>query len=98
MVKSDYCLIKSQNRFINCCSQNAMPPGKRLLVLAQRQLPSHFVLVLLMLIVACPSHIFADDNARSSQSNEATPIVIPASGEWYEAYRLMVIPLSADKA
>lgn len=70
----------------------------RLLNLLLQQLPSHFVLPLLALTIAYPSHAFADGNAYSLRTNEVAPIVIPASGEWYRAYRSMTIPLSTDMA
>jgi hypothetical protein len=105
--------ISRQNHtvvFQNWRSRNAMPLEGRLLNLLLQQLPSRFVLPLLVLNIAYPSHTFADGNAYSLTTSEATPtvmpasgewpmpIVIPASGEWYRAYRSMTIPLSTDMA
>jgi hypothetical protein len=47
------------------------------------QLPSHFILLLLMFTIEFPSHSSAHDNALSLWTNTATPIVIAASQDWY---------------
>ena len=70
----------------------------RRLLLAPRQLPSQFVLALLVLILAFPSHTFTANNTLSFQANVAAPIVIPASQDLYRACRSMSILAFANKA